>query len=221
MKHPDPKQGARLLPNRYNRPVASLAVLADDDPDWRPTDFRSNLFGCEAGIRFPVVKLLDFAPHEAMLEASNNPFASVVLAHLKARQTHGDPVGRCDWKIRLVRNLYERGFSPKDVRELFRVIDWLMELPPPLVTVFWQEMDKIQEEKRMPYVTSIERLALRRGMCRGIEALLRVRFGEEGLKLMPEIREIHVEEKLEAILQALESGVSLEDVRRVWAPPAS
>ena len=48
----------------------------------------------------------------------------------------------------------------------------------------------------MPYVTSIERLGRRKGMCQGIEALLRVRFGEEGLKLMPEIREIHEEEKL-------------------------
>src|SRR5262249_45129138 len=118
--------------DRYNRPVASLAVLADDDPDWRPTDFRSNLFGCEAGIRFPGVKLLDFTAHESTLEASDNPFASVVLAHLKARQTHGDPTSRHAWKVRLVRNLYERGFSPKDVRELFRVIDWLMELPPAL-----------------------------------------------------------------------------------------
>ena len=109
--------------DRYNRPVASLAVLADDDPDWRPTDFHNNLFGCEAGIRFPAVKLLGFAAHEAMLEASVNPFAQVVLAHLKAQETHGDLAGRYNWKVRLVRNLYERGFSAKDVRELFRVID--------------------------------------------------------------------------------------------------
>jgi hypothetical protein len=207
--------------DRYNRPVASLAVLADDDPDWRPTDFRSTLFGCEADIRFPAVKLLDFQAHEALLEASANPFAQVVLAHLKAQQTHGDPASRHDWKVRLVRNLYERGFSAKDVRELFHVIDWLMELPPVLEIVFRQELDKIQEEKRMPYVTSIERLALRRGMCRGIESLLRVRFADEGLKLMPEIREIYEEERLEAILTALETATSLEEVRRLWSPPAS
>ncbi len=207
--------------DRYNRPVASLAVLADDDPDWRPTDFHNNLFGCEAGIRFPAVKLLDFATHEAMLEASANPFAQVVLAHLKARQTHGDPASRCDWKVRLVRNLYERGFSAKDVRELFRVIDWLMELPPPLQQVFWQDVDKIQEEKRMPFITTPERVGHRRGLRMGIEALLDVRFGAEGLKLMPEIHEIHEEEKLEAILQALKTATSLDEVRRLWAPPAS
>jgi hypothetical protein len=146
------------------------------------------------------------------------PFAQAVLAHLKARETHEDPDSRCDWKIRLVRNLYERGFRPREVRELFRLMDWLMVLPPPLVSVFWQELEKIQVEKRMPYITSIERLGRCRGMCRGIEALLHVRFGEEGLKLMPEIREIHEEEKLEAILQSLGAGVSLEDVRRVWLP---
>jgi hypothetical protein len=207
--------------DRYNRPVASLAVLADDDPEWRPTDFHNNLFGCEAGIRFPAVKLLDYAAHEAVLEVSSNPFAQVVLAHLKARQTQNDPAERHSWKIRLVRNLYERGFSAKDVRELFRVIDWLMVLPQPLVDVFWQEMDKIQEEKRMPYITSIQRLGRREGMREGIEVLLRIRFGEEGLKLMPEIREIHEEETLRAVLKALETATSPDEVRRVWVPPAS
>jgi hypothetical protein len=109
--------------DRYNRPVASLAVLADDDADWRPAAFSNDLFGCAAGIRFPAAKLLDFAAHEAMLEASSNPFAQVVLAHLKARETHNNPADRHTWKVRLVRNLFERGFSPKDVRELFRLID--------------------------------------------------------------------------------------------------
>jgi hypothetical protein len=204
--------------DRYNRPVASLAVLADNDPQWRPDEYRYSLFGCEPGIRFQPVKLLDFAAHEAVLEASTNPIASVVLAHLKAQQTHGDPASRHAWKIRLVRGLYERGFSAQDVRELFRLIDWMMELPPALASVFRQELDKIQEEKNMPFVTSIERLGRCDGMCKGIESLLRVRFGEVGLKLMPEIRAIYEEDKLEAILKALETTPNPEEVRRLWLP---
>jgi hypothetical protein len=206
--------------DRYNRPVASLAVLADDDPTWRPDEFRQSLFGCETGIRFRPVKLLDFAAHEAMLEASTNPFAKVVLAHLKARQTHSDPAGRHAWKIRLVRGLYERGLGAKDVRELFRVIDWMMQLPPALDTMFWQELDKVQEEKRMPFITSVERVGIRKGMRMGIEAMLKVRFGEEGLKLMPEIQEIHEQERLEAILKALETATDLDEVRRMCSPTA-
>jgi hypothetical protein len=96
-----------------------------------------------------------------------------------------------------------------------------MELPPALAGVFRQDLDRIQEERRMPYVTSIERLARCEGLCRGIESLLRVRFGDEGLKLMPEIREINEGEKLEAILKALESATSLDEVRRLWSPGAS
>jgi hypothetical protein len=204
--------------DRYNRPVASLAVLADDDPNWRPDEFHNRLFGCEAGIRFRPVKLLDFAAHEPALEESTNPFAKVVLAHLKARQTHGDPGARHAWKIRLVRGLYERGFGAKDVRELFRVIDWMMDLPPALEEVFWQDVDNLQQERRMPFVTSIERVDYRRALRMGIETALKIRFGDEGLKLMPEIREIHEEDKLEAILKALETVPSLEAVRQLWSP---
>lgn len=206
--------------DRYNRKVGSLAVLADDDPNWRPREFRESVFGCETGIRFPHVKLLDFAAHEAVLEASDNPFAPVVLAHLKALQTRNDPAERHGWKLRLVRNLYERGFTAKDVRELFRLVDWLMELPPMLNSIFWNELDKIQEEKHMPFVTSIERVGRCEGMREGIEALLHVRFGEEGLKLMPEIHQIHEDEKLRQILNVLKTTDSLDEVRRLWAPPS-
>ena len=56
------------------------------------------------------------------------------------------------------------------------------------------------------------------GGCAGIESVLRIRFGEEGLKLMPEIREIYEEEKLQAILKALETAASPDEVRQLWAP---
>ena len=95
-----------------------------------------------------------------------------------------------------------------------------MELPPALVNVFWQDLDKIQEEKRLPYVTSIERLGECRGLCMGIESVLRVRFGAKGLQLMPEIREIYEDEKLRAVLKALETASSPDEVRRLWLPEA-
>ncbi len=204
--------------DRYNRAVASLAVLADDDPDWRPGEFWNSLFGCEAGLRFPAMKLLDFAAREAELEASDNPFARVVLAHLKAQQTRGDASDRYTWKKRLVRGLFERGFSAQDVRELFRLIDWLMELPPPLAKDFRDDVDKMQEEGHMPYVTSIERLAKCEGMCESIEEVLRHNYAEEGLKLLPDIQQVSEVERLRSILKALLAGESLDEVRRLCTP---
>jgi predicted DNA-binding ribbon-helix-helix protein len=96
-----------------------------------------------------------------------------------------------------------------------------MELPPSLQDVFWQDIDKIQEERRMPFITTPKRVGHRRGLRQGIESLLRVRFGDEGLKLMPEIQEVYEEEKLEAILKALETTASPDEVRRLWSPGAS
>ena len=68
----------------YDRPVVSLAVLGDASSTWRPTGYRQSLWGCRVGIEFPVVKLRDYAARWDALEASDNPFAMVVMAHLQA-----------------------------------------------------------------------------------------------------------------------------------------
>ena len=126
------------------------------------------------------------------------------------------------WKISLVRGLYTGGLNAKDVRELFRLIDWMMELPPTLNNVFWQEVDQIQEEKRMPYVMSNERYEICKALYLGIETALRIRFGEEGLQqIMPEIRNLHDQNQLPAILKALETAASPEEVRRLWTANGS
>jgi hypothetical protein len=230
---PDPEMPLRMyvynyrIFDRYNREVVSLAVLADDDPQWRPGRYRSELWGCVRQLDFVPVKLLDYAQHEAALEASDNPFAHVLLAHLKVLHTRRDAADRHAWKVRLVRGLYERGFSVKDVRELFRLIDWLMELPPALDRLFWDEVKQIQEDKKMPFITTPERIGMEKGMkegmkeglFKGIEAMLEVRFGPAGLQLLPEIRQVQDQATLEAVLDASKTAAAPEELRRIWSPP--
>ena len=72
------------LYDRYQRPVVSLAVLGDaDHPRWLPQRHYTELWDCEISLRFPVVKLSDYNEHWEMLEASPNPFAVMLMAHLK------------------------------------------------------------------------------------------------------------------------------------------
>jgi hypothetical protein len=205
------------LTDRYNRTVVSLAVLADDDPNWRPDHFEIELWGWSVRMGWPPLKLLDYANRVAELEGSANPFAKVVLAHLKALETRQDPAGRRTWKLRLVRGLYERGFSNEDVRQLFRVIDWLMELPPRLQAAFRQEMDEYEEGRRMPYVTSIER----DGMRKMIQDALRTKFGEEALELMPVILDLDDAEKYLVLNRAIWTAATLDEVRRACAKLAA
>src|SRR5262249_51092902 len=91
--------------DRYDREVISLAVLADDDPRWRPSEYSYGRWGFRAGVTFPVVKLLDYAAQCPALEADPNPFATVVLAHLKTLETRRTPADRQAWKVWLVKGL--------------------------------------------------------------------------------------------------------------------
>ena len=84
-------------------------MLADEQPDWRPDHYRKALWGCEAVLRFPTVKLLDYRNRQEQLEAEANPFAVLTLSHLKAQETRHDLSQRYAWKLRLIKSLYRRG----------------------------------------------------------------------------------------------------------------
>jgi len=73
--------------DRYDRPVASMAVLADDSADWKPQQWGYDVFDCQMAIRFPVAKLTDYAAQEQTLADDPNPFALVTLAHLQTKAT--------------------------------------------------------------------------------------------------------------------------------------
>jgi hypothetical protein len=200
----------------YNRSVCSLAVLGDDRANWRPDHFGYDLWGCRVSFQFPIVKLLDYAPHVAALESHPNPFAAVVLAHLKTRETRADPNARRLWKVRLIKSLYDRGLGAEDVRQLFGFIDWMMDLPKALNNLFWDEVAQYEKEKHMPFMTTPERIGLEKGLLRGIEVSLDVKFGAEGLQLLPEIRQIQDHEVLERVLEGIRTATTLAEVRQVW-----
>jgi len=148
--------------------VATLAVLADRHAAWRPGRFAYDLFGCRVCLEIPVVKLLDYEARWDLLEQSPNPFAVVVMTHLKAQATYRDAAGRLHWKLNLVKMLYRRGYSKADILELFRFIDWLMALPDEMETAFTDTLRAFEEEMKMPYVTSVERRGIQQGLQQGL-----------------------------------------------------
>ncbi len=146
--------------DRYDRPVASFAVLCDGN--WRPTEYRSGIFGTETRFRFATAKLLDFQD----TEITRNPFSVVTKAHLAAERHK--PADRYEPKFALMKRLYESGFERREIVNLFRFIDWIMDMPDNLTREFMKELSKFEEAKRMPYVTSIERLGIKKGIEQGI-----------------------------------------------------
>jgi len=150
------------LRDRYNMDVVSLAVLADTRKRFRPTTFHYQRWGCELTFTFPTAKLIDWEDYWSQLETSDNVFALVVMAQIKAKRVK-DGATRKDVKVALIRLLYERGYSREQVVQLFIIIDWMLQLPKALEREFVQAVYAIQEEKHMPYVNTIERLGIEKG----------------------------------------------------------
>lgn len=59
----------------------------------------------------------------------------------------------------------------------------------------------------------------RQGLVDAISLGIRLRFGSEGLPLLPEIRKIEDVEVLEAIYNGFETDNSLDELRRIYAQP--
>ena len=154
--------------DRFDARCATFGVLADDDPAWRPVEFRDELLGTEVVMRFSTAKLLDYEADLAALEDEANPFALVVMAHAGTRATAADPRARLDWKFGLTRRLFERGYRRQEIVSLYRFIDWVMLLPEALATEYEQRVDEYQEKQRMEYLSTMERRAMERGRQAGL-----------------------------------------------------
>jgi hypothetical protein len=225
------------LRDKHGRMAVSLAVLGDESNTWRPSSFREGRWDCEVQFKFPMVKLVDYKGQDAELEANPNPFVAVVLAHRKAQETKSDYDKRFDWKIRLVRGLFNRGFNRVQIQRLFRVIDWVIKLPKAQKTRFNEELKVIRNDTQTPLFSPTqqdlfdeakeEAIATGRaaGMAAGLATGLRkaiekglARRGAEGSALMPRVNAITELPDLEAFLDAVLAQADLDALRAMLPP---
>jgi Domain of unknown function (DUF4351) len=201
--------------DKFGKPAISLAILCDADTTWRPHQYSYNYPDTRLNFEFGTVKLLDYQNRWAELEASDNPFATVVMAHLKTQETNKKLRERKTWKFSLIRRLYERGWQERDIRNLYRFIDWVMILPKALETEFWQEYKEFEQERTMSYVTSGERIGYERGQQDQAQTLvlrqLQKRFGELPQSSREQIQSLSVNQ-LEALGEALLDFAGLDDL---------
>ena len=159
--------------DRYKRPVASLAVLADEHKLWKPTSYGFSVLGCRHTLEFPVAKLTDYEDKFDELLASDNAFGWITAAHILTKKTRTEDQERYNAKLRLLRILYDRHWDKQRVINLFNVIDWLMQLPELLNNQVWQELETIEEREKVQYITSVERIGIAKGMAKGrVEGLV-------------------------------------------------
>jgi len=89
------------------------------------------------------------------------------MTHLKAQETKRNIANRKEWKLILVKYLYERGYDRSVILNLFKFVDWVLILTEEAKLSFWEELRIDEEEREMPYITSIEQIGYDRGFKLG------------------------------------------------------
>lgn len=204
--------------DRYDRPVASLVILSDAQPEWRPHEFSYAVFGSEMMLRFPAIKLLDYRAQQARLRRSRNPFAIVTLAHLQALQTRRAPQARLEAKLELIRLLRGQKDLRREVFDLLRFIDWELALPQDKERELREILEQEDTEMAKKYVTSWERMAMQKGELAGqlkmaranISGVLEVRFGAPPTEIATTINQIGDPKLLQELLRQAVQCASLE-----------
>ncbi|MEZ7892960.1 MAG: hypothetical protein QMC67_14555 [Candidatus Wallbacteria bacterium] len=155
--------------DRYHKDVVTLAILADDSKKFRPESYKVKYWNFEHTFKFPAVKLLDYQGKIESLEKNDNPFAIATIAYLRFIETKNNKNKRLFWKTSLIKALYIRGFKKKDILNLYRFIDWLLLLPEDIALKFHEEINKFEEAKNMPYITTAERIGMQKGEQIGMQ----------------------------------------------------
>ena len=223
---------------RFGCDVVSLAVLTDPSRTFRPEPYRWARWGCEKSFQFPVLKLIDYQGRIEELKGSRSPFSIIVLIHLEAMKRRSEEE-RLQVKFGLTRALLMKGFRRKEVIALLRFLDWLIRLPKGIQEEYHERIkNDVEVRKIMPYLMDIERIAIEKGRKEGrkegreegreigreegrreglIQALtlgLRLRFGEEGLKLLPQVQKIASLALLSDLVEILLLESSKQDFER-------
>ena len=154
-KHPGIDVVSLVVITETKRPVAGRYAWAH--------------WGCSLVFTFPLVQLAPFAERLTELENDPNPFATAVVAQLKALETRGDAARRFAWKRRLVEGLYDHGWTRERIAALFRFMDFAMKLPAELEDQIMQTIQEIEEGKQMSILAPFEIRAMEKGAQQGLQ----------------------------------------------------
>ena len=191
--------------------VISLAILTDEDVNYRPDEYYFRRWGFEHRIKIPIVKIIDYKLKEDLrkkLENSDNPMVMVVRAQLKSYEAkRKDSKDKYNIKWELFRECHKQKYGKKRTRTLLKFFDWIIRLPEDLEKRLCEEISNLEEENKMPYVPSWERRAKEEGIKEGIKE-----GKKEGKKEMA--REL-IKRGIPLNVVAQSSGLPVKEIERL------
>jgi len=206
--------------DRHRCPVYSLLILGDASPSFRPSIYQSRIWDFCVTLEFPVLKLLDWKPRRAELEASGNPFALVVATHLAVLETRPDQPDRVARALRLCRLMATHGFSEDQVYGLFRILEAMMPMTDVLNQDFEAGVALLEEELDVTLITRSELKGIKKGREEGreegrrrsITEFAEARFGAPAPELDAALERVADLDALKRLTRLAATVTSLEDL---------
>ena len=136
--HYDPDLPKRLfiyhyrIFDKYGVSPLTLAILGDTSRKWRPTSYHYQSLGCGITFCFLIYKTIDFRGKLDDPRYRHQQGLFIIAAHLGTQQHRRNPQNLFDCRFELFVKLNNEGYSPSEIRQLIRLIDWLMPLPDDL-----------------------------------------------------------------------------------------
>lgn len=149
--------------------IASVVILADSNPNWRPSRYVRELAGTRVEFQFRTIKLLDL--DEAFLEQAarqGNPAALVMGAFRRAIGAGGDVQARFEARKQLIALMMECGYNVDDRAQLLRLLEWVLMLPEVLEREVEAFIEQYKREQGTPFVSRLEARAIEEGMAQGL-----------------------------------------------------
>ena len=218
----------RIL-DRFGWMPTSVVILADANQRWRPKAYEFR--GPASSLRFDygICKLTDL-DLEPWIKAGN-PVARVIEAHRIAQGTGRNMRARRSGKLGLVRQLLESGMGELEVREVMRLIHWLLALPEEEELRLRKDVKQMEASMQTKRRSTYERIVweegleagreqgraqgLEQGLERGLERgrhaaardllldLVSDRFGPSGDELRARVDAIQDEARLRALARSV------------------
>lgn len=154
--------------DKYQQKIVSLAILTDENRDWKPERFEYKFFQTELVYNYRTCKLLE--QDEVALKTSNNPFALAVLASLYTIRSKRNQDRRFKFKIELTEMLLEKNYSNDRIKAVFLFIQTLLRLNDEIKQdLFMEEVHKMAtaNKKRLEPISDFEEAVLRKGRKEG------------------------------------------------------
>jgi predicted transposase/invertase (TIGR01784 family) len=174
--------------DKYQVEITSIAILSDPNPSYNPNKFEKEFLGTKISFEFNIYKILSQDPK--VLEASDNPFALVMLTAYQAlKNRQMDDAMLIEIKLDLIKRLIAKKFTKKRIQALFYFIKRYIRFEKKENNlIFEQELEKIypQKNKKMGVIDIIiedeKAEARQKGIEQGIEQDKRIVIKNARLK---------------------------------------